>query len=250
MKVVATVAALLLAAPAAAGAGTDPLGKRIVTLGHSVRGRPIVAVEIGDFDSPLRALVVGCIHGTERAGIAVARRLAAGAPSTEVDLWVIPVLNPDGVAAKTRQNADGVDLNRNFPWGWRPLTGVYDSGPHALSEPESRIAYRLIRRIEPHVSIWFHQHLDVVDESGGNVAIERSFARLTGMRLERLRREPGSVVGWTNHVDPKGTAFVVELPAGSLRAAEVTRFARAVLAVARQPDGRRRVDAGRRQAAR
>ena len=229
----ATVVALLLAAPAAAWAGTDPLGKRIVTLGHSVRGRPIVAVETGDFDSLRKALVVGCIHGNERAGIAVARQLAAGAPSTELDLWVIPVLNPDGVAANTRQNADGVDLNRNFPWRWRPLTGVYDSGPHALSEPESRIAYRLIARIEPQVSIWFHQHLDVVDESGGNVAIERSFARLTGMRLARLPREPGSVVGWTNHADAKGTAFVVELPAGSLRAAEVTRFARAALAVAR-----------------
>jgi hypothetical protein len=50
--------------------------------------------------------------------------------------------------------------------------------------------------------------------------------------LARLTREPGSVVGWENHRDPGSTAFVVELPAGSLAPSSVTRFTRAVLAVA------------------
>jgi len=143
--------------------------------------------------------------------------------------------DPDGVAAGTRGNADRVDLNRNFPWRWRPLTGLYYSGPHALSEPESRIAYRLVKRIEPGISIWFHQHLDVVDESGGAIAVERRFARLTGMRLARLAREPGSVVGWTNHQDAAGTAFVVELPAGKLNPTAVSRYVRAVIALAAPP---------------
>jgi len=204
----------------------------MITLGRSVEGRPIIAVETGDLDARRRALIVGCIHGNETAGIAVADRLAQTAPSAELDLWIIPDLNPDGVAAGTRDNADRVDLNRNFPWQWRPLTGVYYSGLHALSEPESRIAYRLVKRLAPTVSVWFHQHLDVVDESGGTVAVERRFARLTGMRLERLAREPGSVVGWTNHQYPAGTAFVVELPAGKLNRTAVSRYARAVLAVA------------------
>jgi protein MpaA len=163
--------------------------------------------------------------------VAIADRLLRRTPRG-VDLWVVPSLNPDGRSARTRGNAHAVDLNRNFPWRWRPLGGVFYSGPRALSEPESRIAYRLIRRLRPQVSIWFHQHLDVVDESGGSVAVERRFATVAGMRLARLIREPGSVVGWENRAFPATTSFVVELPAGRLGSARVNRLARATLAVA------------------
>ena len=225
--------ALLLAHVAAAGAGVDPVGHRQTVLGRSVDGRPIVAIETGDFDAPRRILVVGCIHGSEPAGIAIADRLSHISPPREIDLWIVPALNPDGVAAGTRGNAHGVDLNRNFPWRWQRLSGLFFSGPRPLSEPESRIAYRLIRRVRPRISIWFHQHMNLVDESGGRLAIERRFAALAGLRLARLTREPGSVVGWENHTLPGTTAFVVELPAGALAAAAVRRYARAVVAVGR-----------------
>ena len=227
----ALVGALALVAAEHSHGAADPSGRRTITLGRSVDGRPITAVEVGDFDSPRRTLVVGCIHGNETAGIAVADRLAHGPPPRELDLWIIRDLNPDGAGTGSRDNAHGVDLNRNFPWRWRPLGGIFFSGRRPLSEPESRIAYHLIRRIGPRVSIWFHQHLDVVDESGGSVALERRFARLTGLRLARLTREPGSAVGWENHQQPSATAFVVELPAGALEAAAVSRYAHAVVSV-------------------
>jgi protein MpaA len=205
-------------------------GTRKVVLGHSVRGRPIVAYEVGNPASSRRELVVGCIHGNETAGIAIARKLER-MTLTNVDLWVVQALNPDGVAAGTRGNAHGVDLNRNFPYRWQPQSGVYYSGPGPLSEPESRIAYRLIRRLRPQVSIWFHQHLSVVDESGGQIAVERRFATLVGLPLRRLRRESGSVVGWTNHILPRSTSFVVELPARALSERAIARFAHATAAV-------------------
>jgi len=231
---VALALAMMLGASAAAAAAssTDPTGRRTVTLGRSLDGRTITAVETGDLDDPQKTLVVGCIHGNECAGIAVADRLAAAAPPPGLDLWIVPNLNPDGAAAGTRGNAYGVDLNRNFPWNWQPLSGLFYSGPRPLSEPESRIAYRLILHLRPTISIWFHQHLDVVDESGGSLAIERRFATATGMRLARLTREPGSVVGWENHRH-SGTAFVVELPAGALSSTAAVRYARAIVSVSR-----------------
>src|SRR5438105_15700107 len=56
---------------------SDALVRRHVVVGYSVAHRPIVAVELGDADSPRRALIVGCIHGDEPAGLAIARALAA-----------------------------------------------------------------------------------------------------------------------------------------------------------------------------
>jgi protein MpaA len=189
----------------------------------------------GDPDDADRVLVVGCIHGDETAGIRVARRLLAADAPRRAAIWVVPTLNPDGVAAGTRGNARGVDLNRNFGFGWRPLGGLEYSGRRPFSEPESRAARRLIRRIDPDVTIWFHQPFGLVDRSGGAAAVEHRYAELIGLPLVGLRRYPGSATSWQNHSRGSGTAFVVELPpmvGGSLvrRAASAIRRLTAELA--------------------
>ena len=209
---------------------SPPVDRRVL-LGHSALGRSIFAFELGDPKSRNTMLVVGCIHGNECAGIAIAQSLISAPPPSAIDLWVIPDLNPDGLDLGTRQNGRGVDLNRNFAYRWRPLGqpgGLHYSGTGPLSEPEARIASRLIARVKPRVSIWFHQPLGVVDLSGGDVGIERRFARLVGLPLARLRRYPGSVATWQNHRFPQTTAFVVELPTGSLSSTAADRYADAV----------------------
>jgi protein MpaA len=203
---------------------------REVLLGRSVDGRPIRAFEVGD-PRGTRVLVVGCIHGNEPAGIATALRLEQTSPRG-VDLWIIPVLNADGRAASTRGNAHGVDLNRNFPWRWRRMSGFYESGPHPLSEPEARIAYHLIRRLRPHVTIWFHQHLDLIWASGGDRRIEHRFALLSGIPYRALPPLAGSAVSWQNHTLAGTTAFAAELPAGPPSSQATARYARAVIALA------------------
>jgi murein peptide amidase A len=216
-------------------AASDRLVRRSVFLGRSVRGRPIYAVELGDPDNERRVLAVGVIHGNETAGRLIDQRLAAQRPRRETLLWTIKELNPDGVAAGTRQNAHGVDLNRNFPWHWRPLgTRGYlqYSGPGPLSEPETRIARSFLLRVRPRVTIWFHQPLGVVDESGGSAAVERRFSRLVGLPLHRLTRYPGSAASWQDHQLPNTTAFVVELPPGRPSQRAVARYAGAVLRMA------------------
>ena len=223
---------MIVATPVGAHLGTP--ARRQVVLGRSERGRPIIAWEVGDPSSPRKALVVGCIHGNEPAGIAIADALARVPVPKRADVWIVPDLNPDGVAAGTRQNADGVDLNRNFPWRWRPSGApgsTFYAGPRALSERESEIAYRLIRRLRPTVSIWFHQHLALVDESGGSIAVERRFANVARLPVSRLSRYPGSVTTWQNRAFPGTTAFVVELPAGAVPKDRIAGYVRAVDAV-------------------
>jgi protein MpaA len=233
-RVLAVLYALLAVPGTGAGAAVPGDRARHVALGHSVLGRRIDAIELrGAHPGPV-TLVVGCIHGNEPAGIAVARALAHGPVSADADLWIVPDLNPDGVAAGTRGNAHGVDLNRNFPYGWRPLGprgSQQYAGPHALSEPESRLARALVRRLHPRVTIWFHQPLAVTDESGGDARIERRFAAHSGLPLRRLTRYPGSAPTWQNQRFRRATAFVVELPPGRPTRRAVARYAAAVRAV-------------------
>jgi murein peptide amidase A len=215
--------------PAPAGPGV----RRTVLLGYSVQRRRITATETGDPDGPARALIVGCIDGNEPAGIAIATNLADSPPPTGTDLWIIPDLNPDGVAAATLGNSHGVDLNRNFPHQWQPLgpsgSASY-AGPGPLSEPESRIAAALVRRLRPRLTIYYHQPLTVVDDSEGPRATERRYARLTGLPLRPLTDYPGSAAGWQDALLGP-TAFVVELPPGPLAPASVRRYATAIDAV-------------------
>lgn len=163
----------------------------------------------------------------------VAQRLIVSAPLRNAAIWVVPSLNPDGLAAGTRGNAHGVDLNRNFPFDWQPLDGLEYSGRHSLSEPESRTARRLILRLQPDITIWFHQPFDLVDRSGGDPLVERRFAQLIGLPLVRLSRYPGSASSWQNHALPQSSAFVVELPS-QVSAELVGRAAAAVRTLANE----------------
>src|SRR6266576_3919121 len=123
----ALTAAVAGASPVRSGVAATARSRYV--LGRSVDGRPIVA----------RMLL---------RGIAVARLLASEPAVAGVRLWLIPNMNPDGAARGTRDNADRVDLNRNFPFRWRHLAtpgSRFYSGPKPSSEPESRAIEAFIR---------------------------------------------------------------------------------------------------------
>jgi N-acetylmuramoyl-L-alanine amidase len=232
---VAAATAVSAESPAAA----DRESGRIV-FGHSVDGRPLVAVRVGDPDATRSALVVGNVHGDEPAGTAVTRQLLRRFRGARgVALWVVKSVNPDGLAAGSRRNAHGVDLNRNFGYRWRPgpPSSGYYPGPRPFSEPESRAVRKLVRRIDPQVSVWFHQPWDqVLAPCHGPAPLQRLFSRTSGIPLKRCRATHlhGTAISWQNHTFPGSDAFVVELPGGAIRTAAATRAAREVLKVARE----------------
>ncbi|HEY0345380.1 MAG TPA: M14 family zinc carboxypeptidase [Solirubrobacteraceae bacterium] len=248
MRTVALAAMLLLAglssgcasSVAHSGAPTSsvrhspppPARGRLQLLGRSEGGRRIEAVRAGD-PHAVRVLVVGCIHGNEVAGIAVARareHARAGAY-----LCIVRDLNPDGRARGTRQNGRGVDLNANWSSQWagggRPW-GVYYPGPRPFSERETRIARELILRLRPRVTIWFHQHMNLVWAWGPSSAAGRLYARAAGMRFYHHPWLTGTAANWQNHHLPGASAMTVELPAGRLSPQQVHRHVRAVLTLA------------------
>ena len=225
MRAASLALVILLAVSAPAGAGRD-------TIGRSVQDRPIDVVTRGSNDAETDVLVVGCIHGNECAGRAVVKRLKRIRVPSHVRLWLVSALNPDGLRAGTRQNARGVDLNRNFGEGWQPIGepwDTYHSGSRPFSEPETRAARRLIEDVKPEITIWYHQQMALVARQRSHVRTQRRYARRVGLPLRRLERLPGTAGRWQNERWPGHTSFVVELPGGALPWESVKRHARAVL---------------------
>jgi protein MpaA len=207
---------------------------RVVTFGRSLDGRPLRARVIGPDSARRKILVVGCIHGNECAGLAITNALRTRPIPRGVQLWVVPEMNPDGTAADTRQNARGVDLNRNFPYQWQPISDpVYYSGPHPVSEPETFAAIALVKRLRPAVTVWYHQHMDLVDMAGGDRGVSRRYAQIAGLPATCLTFLSGVETAWSNHTFPGTTSFVVELPAGPVDPAARARHLDAITAIER-----------------
>ena len=204
-------------------------------IGQSVQGKPILVEQLGDPTSGRVALVVGVIHGNERAGLQVTRILRerfAGLVGAQI--WVIDTVNPDGLAELTRKNARGVDLNRNFPYRWRGgHGGIFNPGPSPASEPETQAVMQFAQRIHPDVSIWYHQHLNAVLACPGPKSAAH-YAKLVKMRTScKWKRLHGTAISWEEHALPGAQAFVVELHGGSLSGAEANRHAHAAVQIAR-----------------
>lgn len=208
------------------------------TIGHSAQGRPIELHQLGDPALPGEVLVFGCIHGDECGASGLEPRLN-GCPDPSADIYFVPDLDPDGAAAGSRLNGRGVDLNRNFPEGWKRLGrrgSPQYSGPHPFSEPEARLAARVVRRLEPEATIWFHQHWGshgFVRAWGQSAPTARRFARLAGLPFRLMRWLAGTAPNWQNHRFPGTSSFVVELPRGQVAPPLKGRLGRAVDRLAR-----------------
>ncbi|MCE1178567.1 MAG: DUF2817 domain-containing protein [Micrococcales bacterium] len=185
-----TISGLAVTAPGVAAAGPASAGTRAaapapVRIGTSVRGRAINAYRIGNPTAARKRVIIGQLHGNEKAGYTAAWRLINGSRPTNLDLWVIPTANPDGYAANTRGNAHGVDINRNFSTNWayvyRPGAGYYQ-GPRPWSEPETRAVRDFLHRIQPWEAAVLHQPLYGVDRYGlKNVRFHNRLVANTGL---------------------------------------------------------------------
>lgn len=151
-----------------------------------MQGRPIEAIDISGVRSAtgVGALVFGAIHGDEPGSADLCRRfveaLAASPPAYRT--IVIPALNPDGLAARKKNNARDVDLNRNFAarnWTREHPPG-YDPGTAAQSEPETAALAAIIEHLQPRALVAVHQPFACVNWDGSGQGLADAMSEACG----------------------------------------------------------------------
>ncbi|MAD08126.1 MAG: peptidase M14 [Gammaproteobacteria bacterium] len=199
-----------------------------MTNGWSVQGRPIAfklfSARGTDAGSLGRVLLIGGIHGDEYSSVSICFRWMEflERDKTNAFEWlVVPLANPDGLLRKKsqRQNARGVDLNRNFPsrdWDrlalaqWRKRYAQNPRrypGAHAASEPEVVWLQQQIENFQPDVVIAIHAPYDLLDYDGPPTAPKKVGA----LSLRQLGVFPGSLGGYAG-LDLAIPVVTIELP--------------------------------------
>jgi protein MpaA len=162
-------------------------------IGHSVRGRAIIAYTFGTGASTI--LFTGGMHGSEPSGATTMQAWVTYLQSNgykipaDKTVVVVPNTNPDGIAANTRYNANDVNIDRNFPASnWRPdidtATGTLPTGggTSAGSEPETQALLALTQALQPRLEVSFHAQGRLVgaNQYGDSTAIGVAYANTVG----------------------------------------------------------------------
>lgn len=239
--------------PCSGAAGTIPW--RIG--GTSVEGRPLLFAEFGDPSATNTTLVFSSVHGDEITplylGIEVAHWLVEHPDEYgKAHVIIAPMINPDGFFRKprTRTNAHGVDVNRNFDTRDWPEHAVkawkvkYRSDPRRYpgsaprSEPETVFQEELIHLVQPQKILAIHSPLNHMDYDGPSAISLSQFPNRYVQECLKLRARlkaastgffPGSLGNYAGQELGIPT-LTLELPTADSRKAEAywTQFSKGI----------------------
>ncbi|CNH99383.1 MULTISPECIES: murein tripeptide amidase MpaA [Yersinia] len=167
-----------------------PARGKLLTLGQHY-GQSLLGAPLLYFPAPHPSIDTGLIiagtHGDESAAIvALSCALRSISPQQQRH-HVILAVNPDGCQLGLRANANGVDLNRNFPtqnwqggetvYRWNSAANARDvvlsTGEHAGSEPETQALCTLITQLSPRWVVSFHEPLACIEDPDSSALGER-----------------------------------------------------------------------------
>ena len=187
--------------------------------GRSVQGRNLVAHILGN--GPEITMIFAAVHGNETATPYLVKQLCAHLKKhpellKNKRVVLVAVMNPDGLQKKTRVNANGVDINRNYPGTWRKAKrgDSFKSGPSAASEPETRAMMALTKKYPPSKIVSIHQPLHCLAYTGArSVPLARAIAAKNGYRITDNvgYPTPGGFGGYCDKV-LKAAVVTLELP--------------------------------------
>lgn len=165
---------------------------RCSIVGSSTKGRNIMEYQVGNGEKNI--LFIGAIHGSEWNSSDLLyewmNHLDVYNDQIPEDkrIYIIPVINPDGLSKKYRFNDNNVDLNRNFDDGnWKRESylgaDVYPNGGgiKPFSEQETRILAFETVKIKPYLIISMHSYAGYVVPNNTNFAeqVGNKYAELT-----------------------------------------------------------------------
>lgn len=183
-------------------------------IGRSSEGRLIECRVYGN--GPDVLMVIATIHGNEEAGTPLVEAFGKwleGHPEelSGKQVVIIPVANPDGMAADVRFNPRGIDLNRNFPAGNWQDGDVKVHGETPLSEPESRAVLRAIMQYFPNRIVSIHQPLECIDYDGPAKELAEAMGKVSPLPVKKLGGLPGSLGSFVGETLKK-PIITLELP--------------------------------------
>lgn len=170
-----------------------PSTMRPTTYGRSVKGCPLEAYlpESGN----VTHLIMAGFHGAEPDGTVVLSRALRVFDTIPEGMAIILAMNPDGVLLGTRANANGVDLNRNFPtanwqaeavsYRWTlddPERVTIGTGSAPGSEPETQGLIKLIEDLQPTMVVSLHGPLACIDDPN-ETPLGKTLSEHTGLPL-------------------------------------------------------------------
>ena len=157
-------------------------------------------------------LIIGCFHGDEPQGKFLIEEYLK--ENLDTRLLFIPCLNQYGFGNKTRTNANGVDLNRNFPTANWELTqrNEFFGGDSPASEQETKFVIETIEKYNPKVILTLHAPFKIVNYDGDAEKLAQKISEIINYPVEPSvgYPTPGSFGTWAG-IERKIPTITLEL---------------------------------------
>ena len=160
---------------------------RTAKTAKTIKNNKIELFETTNTDYKKTVLIIGVFHGEEPQGeYLINKFLETNLSEIKNKLLVIPCLNPDGKSINRRQNANGIDLNRNFPTtNWKKTDNAdYFGGNEPASEIETKFMIEVLNNYKINAILSIHAPFKIVNYDGPAKEIAEKISKITGYPVQ------------------------------------------------------------------
>ena len=160
---------------------------KLVKTAKTVKNNTIELLETENEKYDKTILIIGVFHGEEPQGeYLIKEYLKTDLSGIKNKLLFIPCLNPDGKSINKRQNANGIDLNRNFPTkNWKKTDNPeYFGGISPASEIETKFMMEVLSDYKIDAILSIHAPFKIVNYDGPAQEIAEKISEITGYPVQ------------------------------------------------------------------